>query len=217
MDYLHHIAPLRISITPKDYAALSDPRCNRGHCHPFASRCCSWLFVCPLVTKQVRQQSGEMTVTTHAMWTEGGVESVLFQPFCVQQKPVVVEEPLALFHPRIPMANEGPPALLCSKSFTQNMIEITKVMEKSRYLRILRKNMIVMCTCPYHKPKQVQVSGIGHSNRGPLFRELWCGMATCLPPSYSRFPVVLLLAPNRLLCCSIEQFRNFRPQQLGPD
>ena len=71
-------------------------------------------------------------MTTHVMSTEGGVELVLFRPFGVQPIPVVVEGPLALFHPRISMANEGPPALLCSQSFTENMVEITKLRKKKQ-------------------------------------------------------------------------------------
>ena len=72
-----------------------------------------------------------MPVTTHAMWTEAGVELVLFLPFFVQLIPVAGEGPPALFHPPIPMANDGPPTCLCSKIFSQNMVNSinTKIWE----------------------------------------------------------------------------------------
>ena len=68
-------------------------------------------------------------MTTHAMWTEGGVELVPFLTFCVQPIPVVVEGPLAVFHPRIPMAYEEPPAILCSKISTQIWHKLQKLGE----------------------------------------------------------------------------------------
>ena len=52
-----------------------------------------------------------MTVATHAIWTEGGVEVVLFLPFVVQLIPVAAEGPSALLHPPIPMRGHLPVVL----------------------------------------------------------------------------------------------------------